>query len=207
MTSSEVDLDAEKTDRVKIFIVEDSEIIRVGLAVILTPVPVFKIVGQAADGQSGLDGIRSAQADLAIVDIGLPDMSGIALTERIKAEMPNLKVLMFTSHDDEHDMFQAFAAGADGYVVKHDFDRARLQLAILTVAHGKCWLDPLIARRILQFATHQKLDVPSSLRSKGVMAQPLTDEEVNVLSGAEDCNGVCSVSPEFLQRLRRFVNA
>jgi signal transduction histidine kinase/CheY-like chemotaxis protein len=208
MKLNEFSSNSDHSPAIKIFLVEDNELTRTGLRALLSQTPRFTVVGEAVDGTAALESIGAQSPDLVLIDIGLPDISGIEVTRRIKGRWPNMKALMFTSHDDEHDMFESFSAGADGYVVKHDFDRARLELAINSVSEGNCWLDPSIARRILHFARHSK-DIPAAVVPAAMPDSgppQLTEEEVTVLNGVEECNGVCAASPGFLQRLHRFVD-
>ncbi|HEY9793942.1 MAG TPA: response regulator transcription factor [Candidatus Obscuribacterales bacterium] len=186
---------------IKIFIVEDDRVTREGVKALLKQVKDFDVVGDSADGTRAAQEVLRAQPDVMITDIGLPGINGIEVARVVKENAPKIKVLMFTSHDDEGDMFDAFGAGADGYIVKQAFALGRLQLAVSSLMEGHCWLDPLIAKRVLKFAVRGRMPTPTVVANA---AHPLTLEEQEVLTEAECSDGVCSVDADFLRRLHRF---
>ncbi len=135
-------------DSISIFIVEDHEVTRLGLRIILEEMPGVKIVGEAADGSSALEQILALKPRLVLMDIGLPAVDGISVTRGIKAALNNTRVLMLTSHDADQDLFASMEAGADGYCLK-DAPIERLAVAIKSAAAGVGWFDPAIAGRAL----------------------------------------------------------
>jgi DNA-binding NarL/FixJ family response regulator len=185
----------------KIFIVEDDKVTREGVKALLKQVKDFDVVGDVAEGSRAAQEVLKAKPDVLITDIGLPGVNGIEVARVVKENAPQIKVLIFTSHDDEGDMFDAFGAGADGYIVKQAFALGRLQLAVTSLMEGHCWLDPLIAKRVLKFAVRGRMPTPTVVANSTL---PLTLEEQEVLSGAECSDGVCSVDASFLRRLNRF---
>lgn len=200
---------SEILETVRVFLVEDNELTRMGISTILDKLDGLSVCGDAEDGVSAIQAIVTARPDVAVVDIGLPGLSGIEVTRRVKAIVPKTKVLILTSHDDDEDMFSAFAAGADGYVTKHSFDRYRLELAIRTVHSGACWLDPIIARRILTVASSATAARAFPGAEETYPTTPLSDSERTLLhavaTDSENCHlGVCQVDPSFLERLQRF---
>jgi DNA-binding NarL/FixJ family response regulator len=175
--------------KIRIVIIEDHDLTRMGLKAALQQQPDLTIVGEAADGKAGLALLRQVQPDIAIVDIGLPDMDGIELTRAFKQEYdgdaaPETRILMLTMHDTEDAVMAAFAAGADSYSVK-DVDMQQLVEAIRLTHAGQVWIDPAIARIVLQ----QAQKVPVGIAAAGDQADyaqvleitPLTDRELEVL--------------------------
>ncbi len=153
-------------DTISIFLVEDNELIRSAVSVALNGIPGFKVVGQAADGATAITEILASPPNLALVDIGLPKVDGIEVTKTVKQELPGLKAIMLTSHDSDEDMFASFQAGANGYIIKDGFSKAKLEVAIRTVHSGSSWLDPLIAQRVLQVAANaDKLNLTRNEKS------------------------------------------
>jgi DNA-binding NarL/FixJ family response regulator len=140
MTSSET---------LSIFIVEDHEMIRLGLKAGLERIEGFSIAGEAEDGLEAVEMICAQRPDVVLMDIELPGMDGIEATQRVKQRLPDLRVVMLTSHQEDEGIFAAFAAGADGYCLK-GAPMTRLALAIRTVIDGAAWLDPAIASRVLR---------------------------------------------------------
>ena len=155
----------------RILIVEDDPVMRLGLEHLLGEYPQLKIVGQAEDGYSGIEAAQQLQPDLVIMDIGLPELDGIAATQQIKAILPTARVMMLTSHKLEQEIIAALSSGADGYCVK-GLGLEKLVVAIACIQDRAIYLDPQIAQCVvkhLQPATPAKVD------------NPLTERELEVL--------------------------
>lgn len=173
---------------IRIVIVEDHDLTRMGLKAALQQQEGLEIVGLAATGKQGIDLIGQLQPDVAIVDIGLPDIDGIEVVRQIKAyiadqALPETKVLMLTMHDTEDAVMAAFAAGADSYSVK-DVDASQLMEAIRLTHGGQVWIDPTIARIVLQQAqqaTPNPFDADGGSYGQVLEMTPLTDRELEVL--------------------------
>ncbi len=132
-----------------ILIVEDQEIARVGLKVILENSYGFQVCGLAQDGKEAVSMALGMKPRVVLMDIGLPVMNGIDATKAIKNEEPSVRVIMLTSHDDDRHVFAALSAGADGYCLK-EAPAQQLVMAINAVNEGAAWLDPGIASRVLK---------------------------------------------------------
>ncbi len=133
---------------VKVLIVEDQDMARLALSVALGQNENIEIAGMADDGMEGVEKALALRPDLVVMDIGLPTIDGIEATRKIKDNNPNIKVLMCTSREDENDIFDAFHAGADGYITK-GATREQTIAAVLAVSEGTGWLDPAIAKVVL----------------------------------------------------------
>ena len=177
--------------KIRIVIIEDHDLTRMGLKAALQQREDIAVIGEAADGKQGLALLNRAQPDVAIVDIGLPDIDGIELTRQFKSadsvEAPiATRILMLTMHDTEESVMAAFAAGADSYSVK-DVDVKQLVEAIRLTHEGQVWIDPAIARIVLNQAKRIAPVGSVNVASKdGDYAQvlemaPLTDRELEVL--------------------------
>jgi two-component system, NarL family, response regulator LiaR len=132
----------------RILLVEDDPVMQLGLEQFFEDYPQFMIVGQAADGYAGVEAARRLQPDLVIMDIGLPQLDGIAATQRIRTEIPEIRIVMLTSHTADHEMMAALSSGADAYCVKGT-SLEQLEVAIASAQEGAIYLDPQIARRVL----------------------------------------------------------
>jgi DNA-binding NarL/FixJ family response regulator len=176
--------------------------VRAALRAILGQNRDLEIVGEAVDGNTATSRIMAANPHVVLVDIGLPGVTGIEVTRQIKERAPHMKVLMFTSNEFDRDMFEAFTAGADGYVIKRDFQKSALENAIRGVMKGKCWLDPSMADRVKKFSKIFHKAVPAHVKAAPV--QPLTSEEEQVLDSAINTDGSCSTQPSVLAALQRF---
>lgn len=133
---------------VKVLIVEDHDMARMGLSVILGNNPNIEIADMSADGQDGVNKAIELVPDVVIMDIGLPTIDGIEATRKIKTANPKIKVLMYTSREAEDDIFDSFQAGADGYITKGATAEQTVS-AVLAVGEGVAWLDPAIAKVVL----------------------------------------------------------
>ena len=104
--------------RIRILIADDHSVVREGLRALFQRVPEFNVIGEAADGEEVLRLVGDLRPDVAVVDISMPKVNGIEVTRRIRRSSPQTRVLILTIHEDEEYVYQMFAAGANGYVVK-----------------------------------------------------------------------------------------
>jgi DNA-binding NarL/FixJ family response regulator len=104
--------------QLRILLVDDHLLFRKGLAQILGAQPDFAVVGEATDGIEAVELTRQLEPDLVLMDISMPNCDGLEATRRIKAEIPEMRVVMLTVSDDEADLVDAVRCGADGYLLK-----------------------------------------------------------------------------------------
>ena len=135
--------------RIRVLIVDDSEMVRTGLRTLLATEPTLEIVGEAATAAAGVEASSRLAPDVVLLDIRLPDKSGIEACRQIRKNAPNTRVLMVTSVVDESVVDDAIRAGAHGYLLK-EIDGRGLVNAIRDVAAGKSILDPAVTGRVLQ---------------------------------------------------------
>ena len=156
--------------RLRVAIVEDHALTRAGLRTTLESA--FDVVAEAADGIAGFEAIARERPDVAVVDIGLPGIDGIALTQRIRAELPSTHVVIVTMIDLQEEVVAALAAGADAYCLKSS-DPERIVDAVRIAADGGAYFDPKIAHVVL---------ARFSPNATGASTQsPLTPRETEVL--------------------------
>lgn len=185
--------------KIRVALIEDHDLTRVGIRTALQQRSEIEFVGEAANAAEGLKLLQTASPDIGIVDIGLPDMDGIELTKRFKEaqaatqELPQTKILVLTLQDNEESVMAAFAAGADSYCMKNiSFDN--LLEAIQVTNEGNAWIDPAIARIVLKQTkvTESTGDVAITTKtvaisaaepeySQLIEAYPLTERELEVL--------------------------
>ena len=115
----------------------------------LSPIPEYEIVGEAEDGLEAIRLIRKSKPDLVLLDLSMPRMSGFSVLQEIKAEMPEVKILVLSIHESDQYVLQAFEAKADGYAIK-DSSREELRMAIRSVLEGKKYISPGIAGSVLE---------------------------------------------------------
>lgn len=177
-------------NEIRVVIIEDHDLTRMGLKAALQQHDDIAVLGEAVNGQQGLVLLSETHPDVAIVDIGLPDIDGIELIRQFKqettGEADTTKVLMLTMHDTEDAVMAAFAAGADSYSVK-DVDLQQLVEAIRLTHAGQVWIDPAIARIVLNQAQRitplQAVTVTSDDADYAQVLEmsPLTERELEVL--------------------------
>ena len=167
-------------DKIKILIVEDHLVARMGIAIVVENTPQFELLGQAQDGQEGVNLALKLNPDVILMDIGLPKIDGIEATRRIKESGLNSSVLMFTSRDSNEDVFAALKAGADGYIMKGSNEQTLIN-AIEAVSQKAGWLDPQIARIVLSGINEQKETQQDKTKTAN-NKYGLTKKELEVLS-------------------------
>jgi two-component system, NarL family, response regulator LiaR len=133
----------------QILIVEDDPLIQLGLEQYFQELTQFKIIGQETDGYLGVEAALKLKPDITIMDIGLPQLDGIAATQQIKQASPELRIVMLTSHNTKTEMMAALASGADAYCIKGT-SMIGLLAAIATAQEGGIYLDPQIARQAVK---------------------------------------------------------
>jgi two-component system response regulator DevR len=133
----------------RIFLLDDHEIVRRGVADLLNSVPDFEVIGEAGTVAEALRRLPAAVPDVAILDGRLPDGSGIEVCRIIREQNPTVKCLILTSYDDDEAIFAAGLAGAAGYVLKQ-IRGSNLIDAVRQVAAGQSLLDPTVTARVLQ---------------------------------------------------------
>jgi DNA-binding NarL/FixJ family response regulator len=128
---------------VRVLLVEDHKLMRVGLKSLFEEQDKVEIVSEAQSGKEALENYKISHPDVVLMDIGLPDISGIEATKRIIAHNQNASVIILTSHLSEQEVNEALLAGAKAYVMK-DINIEILTMIIRTVKDGAMWLDPKV---------------------------------------------------------------
>lgn len=177
----------ENNKKITILLVEDHEFTRLGLALKIENTPGLKLIAQATDGFEGVEMAQKESPDVILMDIGLPNMDGITATRKIKEELKlDSAVLMFTSRDDKDDIFAAFKAGADGYIMKGS-SSTNLINAIKTVSNHCAWIDSAIAKVVLssiqsESGTETKNEKTQKNQAEANKKYGLTKKELEVLA-------------------------
>ncbi len=171
---------------IKVLLVEDHTMTRMGLQLALEKIEDIELVGEAEDGENAVGLAKQLTPDVILMDIGLPGIDGIEATQRIKDARLDAKILIFTSRDNEDDVFAAFGAGADAYIMK-GANPDQLTSAIRAVNEGTAWIDPAIAKIVLKNITQPKKSqaiTPEDRQTasrKAAMEAGLTQREIEVL--------------------------
>ncbi|MDQ1301260.1 MAG: hypothetical protein QG637_1181 [Chloroflexota bacterium] len=136
------------SNTVRLLLVDDHQVVRLGLRTLLAAEPGFQVLGEAGTVAEALALVESLRPDIVLMDVRLPDQSGIAACQQIRQRWPEVQVLMLTSFADEELVLEAVNAGAAGYVLKQ-VGTDDLVKAVAAVAQGDAALDPVVTRKLL----------------------------------------------------------
>ena len=170
----------EKTKVLKVVIVEDFKLTRVGLRCALNTNEDINVVGECEDAIEGLKVIERTKPDVVLMDLGLPGMNGIEATIKLREMSKDIKIIALTSHDREEEVVAALSSGANAYCLK-DIDPQKLADVVRDVAQGVCWIDPVVAQLALNSLPKSENIgfLPNKTSSEGMI--PLTEREYEVL--------------------------
>jgi DNA-binding NarL/FixJ family response regulator len=133
---------------VRILLVDDQAMFREGLRTLLATQPDFEVVGEAANGEEAVALCRTCRPDVALMDLRMPVLDGVAATRKLRALHPTVRVIILTTFDDDEDIFEGLRAGAVGYLLK-DASSAKLFEAVRAAARGESFLQPSVAAKVV----------------------------------------------------------
>jgi DNA-binding NarL/FixJ family response regulator len=169
--------------KIRVALIEDHDLTRVGIRTALMQKEEIQVVGEAANATEGFNMLKMLQPDIAIIDIGLPDKDGIELTREVKSTINKenesaTRVLILTLRDNKEAVLAAFAAGADSYCMK-DIKFDNLLEAVRVTYNGNAWIDPAIARIVLEQAQQKNPHKPegTSFETKTAVNNPESTED------------------------------
>jgi DNA-binding NarL/FixJ family response regulator len=136
---------------IRILLVDDDDLMRAGLRAVLSSDDELEVVGDVAGGRGAIGAVRENRPDVVLMDIRMPDLDGIAATREVLSALPDTKVVMLTTFEDDDYLFGALAAGASGFLLKRTRPE-ELIAAIRTVAEGDALLSPSVTRRVIDRA-------------------------------------------------------
>jgi two-component system, NarL family, response regulator DevR len=161
--------------RMKILLVDDHEIVRLGLKSLLSRYPSFEVVGEAGTAREAVDKVRQYKPDVVVMDIRMPGSSGIEATREIMQKQPATKVIMLTSYVEDEMLFEAISAGAVGYVLKQ-IGSGDLVRALEAVSRGESLIDPALMRKVISKLRE------ASRKAEDEAFGTLTEQELKVLA-------------------------
>lgn len=173
---------------IRLVIVDDHEVVRIGLCAVLNLTPGMKVVGQGGRMEEAKKLCSRLKPDLVLLDIRLPDGSGVDAARGILAKCPKTRVLFLTSFADEHTVLEAILSGAQGYILK-DIASEALVRAIRTVYSGQTLIDPRLPKHTMEWLKHvytepgqskRPLLSPQEQRLLPLVASGLTNKEIAI---------------------------
>jgi DNA-binding NarL/FixJ family response regulator len=161
----------DDVQRIRVLLVDDHAVVRMGLRAFFDLLPDIEVVGEASDGSEGVAMARRLHPDVVLMDLLMPNMDGVTAIGRIKAELPETEIVTMTSFIEEEKVTSALEAGASGYVLK-DAEAEEVAQAIRAAFAGEVHLDPQVARLLAQRMRAKKEPEP---------VEPLTEREKDVM--------------------------
>jgi len=162
---------------IRVLIVDDQALFREGLRTLLSLQPQLEVIGEAAHGQEALVLAREHRPDVVLMDLRMPVCGGVEATRRIRAAVPECRIIVLTTFEDDDDVFEALRAGAAGYLLK-DVGTEKLLEAIHAAAKGESFLQPSIAAKVV--AEFNRLSQPRGI-ADAKLAESLSQRECEVL--------------------------
>ncbi len=159
---------------IRIVLADDHKVVREGTRRMLEHEPDLSVVGEAENGRVALQMIHDLKPDVAVLDVRMPELNGIETTKEIKKAYPQVRILIFTAHEDDRYVFPLLDAGANGYILKTAGQRDLVK-AIRDVYRDETALHPSVARRVVQRLTRQNRNQSTST------VDALTERETQVL--------------------------
>jgi DNA-binding NarL/FixJ family response regulator len=166
------------SERLRVLIADDHALFRRGLEMVLDSEPDIEVVGEAHDGDQAVDRAAELMPDVVLMDVRMPRRSGIEATQKIKEQLPHVKILVLTNSDEEADLYDSIKAGASGYLLK-EISSEEVADSIRSVMQGHSRISPAMASKLLtEFQAMTKRE-----DDRQPLAPPrLTDRELEVLS-------------------------
>ncbi|MGB8644917.1 MAG: response regulator transcription factor [Anaerolineae bacterium] len=159
----------------KILLVDDHEVVRLGLKALLSRNAQFQVVAEAGNATDALDKVARYKPDVVVMDIRLPGKSGIEATREIVAKYPDTKVIMLTSYAEDDLLFDAISAGASGYVLKQ-IGSGDLVSALEKIGRGESLIDPTLTQKVFQRVRE------ASRKAEDEAFATLSDQELKILA-------------------------
>lgn len=145
--------------KIRILLVEDHALTRVGIKTVLKREADLDVVGEASNGEEAVSQAEALKPDIILMDVGMPIMDGIQASRKIVESGNSAKIIMLTQHDNDQDILASLSAGASGYCLK-DVEAGRLYMAVRTVHAGDAWLDSAIAGKVLKLYSKSPMATP-----------------------------------------------
>jgi DNA-binding NarL/FixJ family response regulator len=172
---------APAPQRIRILLVDDHSLVRMGLASVLSLEPEFEVIAEADDGESALAHYRAHHPHIVLMDVRMPGIGGVEAVRQLRALDPEARILMLTTYDTEEDVFQALQAGASGYLLK-SIARAELTDAIRRAHRGESCVPPTLAHRLAD-RTHRRDLTPRERQVLDLMRLGYTNRDIGLALG------------------------
>jgi DNA-binding NarL/FixJ family response regulator len=166
---------------IRILLVDDQALFREGLRTLLSVRPDLEVVGEAGNGQEAVEAATKLRPDVVLMDLRMPVLNGVAATRRLQQELPECKVIVLTTFDDDEYVFDGLRAGAVGYLLK-DVSSDKLVEAIRAAAQGNSFLEASIATRVVAEFTRLSGQNQVDVSGERPLVEPLSERELEILA-------------------------
>lgn len=183
----------------RIVLAEDHALVREGIKKILEDFADLQVVGEVGDALQLLELLQTLSADMVVLDISLPGMSGIVAAKEIKKRYPQVRVLILTMHKKKEYLNDAIAAGADGYLLKEDVAR-ELGSAIDKIRQGMIYISPLLSNELTSLFVQSRRVVPETPE------EPLTPREIEIIKLIAEGKSSREIAAELFLSFRTIQN-
>ena len=163
---------------IRVLLVDDQCLFREGLETMLSVHKDIEVAGEASNGQEAIEVAAQVQPDVVLMDVRMPVLDGVRATRRLKKALPQCKVIVLTTFDDDEYVFDALRAGAVGYLLK-DVRSAQLLEAIRAAARGESILEPSVAAKVIAEFTRVSGMVPAAQMEQ--LVEPLSERELEIV--------------------------
>jgi DNA-binding NarL/FixJ family response regulator len=164
---------------IRVLLVDDQQLVREGLRVLLDMVTDLRVVGEASDGHEAVELAQRLEPDVVLMDVRMPGLDGVAATRSMRSACPEVKVIILTTFDDDEYVFEGLRAGAAGYLLK-DVPSEQLTEAIRAAARGEAFIHPAVTRKVV--AEFARLTEREHTRREQPLPEPLSGRELEVLA-------------------------
>ena len=167
---------SSQSPMIQVLIADDHAIVRQGLATIINRDPEMTVIAQAEDGQQAIAYFRQYQPDITLMDLRMPQVTGVEAISAICAEFKSARIIVLTTYDGDEDIYSGLHSGAQGYLLKDAKPQELLQ-AIRTVARGQQYIPPDVGAKLVQRLSNPELS-ERELEVLGLMAQGLSNLDI-----------------------------
>ncbi|HVF31181.1 MAG TPA: response regulator transcription factor [Pyrinomonadaceae bacterium] len=159
---------------IRVFIAEDHKLVRAGLALLIDSEPDMTVVGEANNGRQAIDRVPDVKPDVVVMDMSMPEVSGLVAAAAVKQMLPSVDILILTRHNDIAYLQELLQVGISGYVLKQS-DSEEMLRAIRVIASGEQYMDPAITDTVFWLVR------AGNKCSSGIDSEVLNERETNVL--------------------------
>lgn len=167
-------------DEIRIVLADDHNIVRAGLRALLDKIPGMKVIAEASNGREVLDLIRKHKPDVVLLDIAMPELNGLEVTQFVAKEFPEVGIIILSMHKSEEYVLQALRFGASGYLLK-DSAADELEIAIRAVLRGEKYLAPFVSKEVVKNLLMRINNNTSIVNNKKLPLEKMTPRQREIL--------------------------